>query len=221
MPINSTEVSYGFGQLGSAYSDIAQEILPPKDHVIVAITFLADNTPTVLTSEKLDESGPSYISISGSTSDTILSADDIMNFNGIHTSRVSDEEHVVNTDITLLDVASPVSKIKIGQYVMVANVDATENGSTAITWDTAQTPFPIYSGPNKAGVKVIDYDNVSKVKLSSTITTSSEGLVFLDEQHGAGGLTAASQVFPKGTTIYGRSTVFKPSAAGVICYFGK
>ena len=26
---------------------------------------------------------------------------------------------------------------------------------------------------------------------------------------------------PEGTTIYGRWTEFKPSAAGVICYFGK
>ena len=39
---NSIEVAYGFGQFGSAYSDLAQVIVPPKDHVIVAITFLAD-----------------------------------------------------------------------------------------------------------------------------------------------------------------------------------
>ena len=36
-----------------------------------------------------------------------------------------------------------------------------------------------------------------------------------------GGITAASQVFPSGLTIYGRWTAFTPSAAGVICYFGK
>ena len=44
MGINSTEVSYGFGQLGSAYTDIAQTIVPPKDHVIIAITFTEDTT---------------------------------------------------------------------------------------------------------------------------------------------------------------------------------
>ena len=54
MGINSTEVSYNFRQLGSAYSDVAQIIVPPKNHVIIAITFLADNTPTVLTPEKLE-----------------------------------------------------------------------------------------------------------------------------------------------------------------------
>ena len=63
---------------------------------------------------------------------------------------------------------------------------------------------------------------MSKVKLDAAITpTSDQALVFLDEQHGAGGITAASQVFPKGLTIYGRWTAFKPSATGVICYFGK
>jgi len=52
MGINSTEVSYGFGQLGSAYSDVDNVIIPPKDHVIVAIQFLANNTPTELVPEK-------------------------------------------------------------------------------------------------------------------------------------------------------------------------
>ena len=52
---NSTEVVYGFGQLGSAYTDLAKPIVPPQGMVIVAITFLADNTPTVLTPEKLEK----------------------------------------------------------------------------------------------------------------------------------------------------------------------
>ena len=44
---------------------------------------------------------------------------------------------------------------------------------------------------------------------------------FLGPEQGAGGITAAAQVYPKGVTIYGRWTAFQPSAAGVICYFGK
>ena len=89
MGINSTEVSYGFGQLGSAYSDLAQTIVPPKDHVIIAIQFLADNTPTILTPEKLDREGPGYIAISGSTGDDIEVADNnYFNFNSVHASHV-------------------------------------------------------------------------------------------------------------------------------------
>ena len=59
------------GQYGSAYTDIAQVIVPPKDMVIVAIHFLAANTPTILTPEILDRNGPGHIAISGSTADHV------------------------------------------------------------------------------------------------------------------------------------------------------
>jgi len=48
---NSTEVAYGFGQLGSIHGQTANSIYPPNGMVIVAIQFLADNTPTVLRPE--------------------------------------------------------------------------------------------------------------------------------------------------------------------------
>jgi len=41
---NSTEVAYGFGQLGSAFNDGAALMKPPTNKVFVAITFLADTT---------------------------------------------------------------------------------------------------------------------------------------------------------------------------------
>ena len=43
MGINSTEVSYGFGQMGSMFTDSADNaIKPPTGMVFVAITFLAE-----------------------------------------------------------------------------------------------------------------------------------------------------------------------------------
>ena len=51
MANNSTEVSYGFGQLGSIHCQTTSSVYPPKGMVIVAITFLANNTPTVLRPE--------------------------------------------------------------------------------------------------------------------------------------------------------------------------
>jgi len=40
---NSTEVAYGFGQMGSVFTDTADSpITPPTGKVFVAITFLAD-----------------------------------------------------------------------------------------------------------------------------------------------------------------------------------
>ena len=45
MGINSTEVSYGFGQMGSVFTDTADNpIKPPTGKVFVAITFLEDTT---------------------------------------------------------------------------------------------------------------------------------------------------------------------------------
>ena len=44
MAINSTEVSYGFGQMGSVFNDGVAAITPPTGKVFVAITFLADTT---------------------------------------------------------------------------------------------------------------------------------------------------------------------------------
>ena len=43
MGINSTEVSYGFGQLGNAYTTASSDaIKPPTNKVFVAITMLLD-----------------------------------------------------------------------------------------------------------------------------------------------------------------------------------
>ena len=44
MPINSTEVSYGFGQLGSVYSTDGDPIKPPIGKKFVAISFLTNTT---------------------------------------------------------------------------------------------------------------------------------------------------------------------------------
>ena len=40
MGINSTEVTYSFGQMGSIFTNLAKPVYPPKDHVIVAIQCL-------------------------------------------------------------------------------------------------------------------------------------------------------------------------------------
>ena len=44
MGINSTEVSYGFGQMGSGFTDETAALTPPTGKVIVAITFLENTT---------------------------------------------------------------------------------------------------------------------------------------------------------------------------------
>ena len=60
MGINSTEVSYGFGQLGSAYTNAgSDEIRPPLKKVWIAITMLED---TVFDAANgLDAEGSEYL----------------------------------------------------------------------------------------------------------------------------------------------------------------
>ena len=224
MGINSTEVAYGFGQMGSAYTDLAQTIIPPKDHVIVAIQFLADNVPTVMLPEKLDQTGPNFPAISAATNTLLDAADNnYFNFNGIWSSSICDAAKATGAEITLEDIPADLNRIKVGQYVLLVNETAT-SATVDMVIQTGQTPYPIYNGPNAQGVYVTAWDGASKVKLSGDIDTSSttgQALVFLDENHGAGGTTVASQTFPKGLTIYGRWVAFKPATGGVICYFGK
>ena len=49
MGINSTEVAYGFGQMGSGFVDDTGAFTPPTGKVIVAVQFLADSTISTLT----------------------------------------------------------------------------------------------------------------------------------------------------------------------------
>jgi hypothetical protein len=206
--------------MGSAYSDVAQTIIPPKDHVIVAITFLALNTPTILTNEALDRNGPGYVAISGGTGDDIeVAGNNHFNFNGVFASHVTNGTIAAGGDVTL--ATSGVGRVRVGQYVLLVNDDADEEGATVQTIDTAETPHPNYKGPSQQGVKVTGFNGTTTVNLSAQITPSSQALIFLDEYHGAGGITAAGQIYPAGITIYGRWIAFKPSAAGVIAYFGK
>ena len=44
MGINSTEVAYGFGQMGSVFNNTASAITPPTGKVFVAVTFLTNTT---------------------------------------------------------------------------------------------------------------------------------------------------------------------------------
>jgi len=68
---NSTEVAYSFGQMGSAHTDAASQVRPPKGMVIVAIQFLADNILTELTAEvPVNEHSSEFIGTAVAAHDT-------------------------------------------------------------------------------------------------------------------------------------------------------
>jgi|TARA_R110000824_G_scaffold97320_2_gene232396 hypothetical protein len=51
---NSTEVAYGFGQIGSGFSDEAVAVTPPAGKVIIAMTFLEDTILSAMVADVQD-----------------------------------------------------------------------------------------------------------------------------------------------------------------------
>ena len=221
---NSTEVSYGFGQLGSMFTNLAKPVFPPKGHVIVAIQFLAANTPTVMLTETLDAVGPQF----PGTDDTEATA---ANYLGVTEAAAASA-----TSAGVVTIADAVTNlaIKKGQFVIIgADADTIDAG---ITLDTSAGHVdPVYTGPNKQGL-IVESLTGGTYGTTLTITDINGGVVdlsgidanntlyFIDEQHAVGGTTTEGVKFPKGLTIYGRWTKFVPEAdadGGVICYFGK
>jgi|TARA_R110002050_G_C8864811_1_gene507700 hypothetical protein len=231
---NSTEVAYGFGQLGSVFTNLAYPVYPPKDHVIVAIQFLADNIPTILETETLDTHGPQF----PTHQDDQLGADGgpDASFAGVTWAAATGAGTVATGVIPIADVIAN-NLIKPGQIVIIGD-DAAEDIDTGIAVDTAAGNItPVYNGPNKHWMEVVSisggtYGTSLVVKEVGTPVSgvgvaeidhidAANQLYFLDEYHGAGGTTIEGVTFPKGVTIYGRWTEFKPATGGVICYFGK
>tara|TARA_R110002020_G_scaffold174382_1_gene365525 strand:- start:2279 stop:2935 length:657 start_codon:yes stop_codon:yes gene_type:complete len=215
---NSTEVAYSFGQMGSVFTNLAKPVFPPKDHVIVAIQFLADNTPTAMLTETLDTFGPQF----PGTRDT--EATDA-NYLGVCESAVDSAGSTAGV-VTIVANA----KIKKGQFIIVgADGDSIDGG---ITLDTSHGHLdPVYQGPNAQGlvVKEISGTSLTIANANGSVFDASSlandnTLYFLDEYHGAGGTTTEGVKFPKGCTVYGRWIKVVPEAdadGGVICYFGK
>ena len=79
MGINSTEVSYGFGQMGSMFNDGTSVMTPPTGKVFFAITFLEDttlyNAGSGLTAEDDISRGLEWASRTGAAHDTALTPD--------------------------------------------------------------------------------------------------------------------------------------------------
>jgi hypothetical protein len=228
MGINTQGVAYNFGQLGSAYTDLAAHvIIPPKDHVIVAIQNVGSTaaTPSILTPEQLDNGGPNFVNIGiGDSNATYLTGAHTGNGNGAATVRLNNN---AGGDINPVVMTTINTRVKPGQFVLLTNVDVEFDGSTTPTID-AQTPIPIYNGPNARGVKIskIDGANVHLEGHGNTafagLSPDTQMLICLDEQHGAGGMGGLGVKIPGGATIYGRYTAFAAADGDlIICYFGK
>jgi|TARA_R110000765_G_scaffold252944_1_gene354181 hypothetical protein len=212
---NSTEVAYGFGQMGSIHGKVAKPLIPPKGMVIVAVQFLARNTPVKIVSESrgVNGHGSNYVD-----TETIAS----MNFEGVTFDVDSTESAATflkGADVTI--AANP--KVKVGQYVLLVNDADTQ--LLGITIDST-TKVPNYAKGFEQGTKVATVNAAgTTLTLTEDITVANnvQHLVFIDEHNGAGGQDASGVTYPTGMIIYGRWTEFTPEAdtnGGVIAYFG-
>ena len=226
---NSTEVAYGFGQMGSAFSNLALPIYPPKDHVIVAIQFLADNTPTVMETETLHGSGPQFPTHQDDELGSAGGPD--ANYLGVVEAPATSGTAAGVITLTS-EVAATNALIKPGQVILIgADDDDIDTGLDSMDTSAGHVD-PIYQGPNKQYLEVVSISGttltVKGVGLATTANIANidtdNTIYFLDPFHAAGGTTTEGVKFPKGLTIYGRWTKFTPEAdadGGVICYFGK
>ena len=110
MPINSTEVSYGFGQMGSAHmhNDHAENLTPPDGKVIVAITMLGSTRFDTLT---CDTSNSLTYTVT-ETNDTYFGIGTTANENG--NSEQVDTSIVFPTGLTIYGRWTEVSLIPSG-----------------------------------------------------------------------------------------------------------
>ena len=234
---NSSEVAYGFGQMGSVFTNLAKPVFPPKDHVIVAIQCLADTTFSVLETETLDGQGPQFPT---HQDDELASAGGPdANYLGVVEAPATSATAAGLIRLTT-DVAATNALIKPGQVILIG--DDGDTIDVGFTVDTgAGNITPIYQGPNKQYLEVVSitgggtgagnvYVQVKAVgeppaknalAALANVDTSNT-IYFLDSYHAAGGTTVEGVTFTKGLTIYGRWTaVTTYTTAGIICYFGK
>tara|TARA_R110000824_G_scaffold14378_21_gene61307 strand:- start:1148 stop:1861 length:714 start_codon:yes stop_codon:yes gene_type:complete len=234
---NSIEVAYGFGQMGSVFTNLAKPVYPPKDHVIVAIQCLDTTAFTELETETLDTMGPQFPT---HQDDELASAGGPdANYLGVVEAPATSATAAGLITLTT-DVAATNALIKPGQVILIgADADTIDAGFTVDT--AAGNITPIYQGPNKQYLEVVSITGggtgagnvlvqvkavggataIAALAALANIDTSNT-IYFLDSYHAAGGTTVETVDFPKGVTIYGRWTAVTTSTTvGIICYFGK
>ena len=212
---NSSEVSYGFGQMGSSYHNNNKPIYPPKGMVIIAIQFLSSNKLATLETELMGPGGSQFI-----TTETSEAVEN--NYLGVTEAAMtgSNTSTVFKTNDTV-EISAANDKITVGQYVLLVN-----DGDELITGLTvdSETKTPIYKGPAKQGTIVKKVNGVNITTDPIVTASASKTMIFLDEHHGAGATDIVNAIFPTGMCIYGRWTkaalASDDPAGGAIFYFG-
>ena len=212
MGINSTEVSYGYGQFGSAYltnSSANTQFFAPAGLVIVAITGLtkgagSGGTDGVTFTNGSDGLVPEKASTGGSGAEYVNTV-----YEANHFGDTSSTGTTSGVSTTTLTIGAANANIKPG---MIIN----SNENTSIK----DIPFSL-SDPTT----VVAYDGATTVTMSKAHTVASTTIAFRHPKGvglGVGGEKANnSMVVPSGATIFGRWKACKIKTGSCIVYFGE
>ena len=205
---NSTEVAYGFGQMGCMMVDGTDAFFPPKDLVIVAITALTDIN---------------FNATGGLVSDFERYTDGANNSPWITTEA---DAHGTG-EIAAQNAHNANGGNATGVITLASADDTIQPGM--IVEEATMCPRDLV---NPYIVKSIDGTTLTVAKRNRPQATAAvaanlaaagaEINFFASHGQGKGGVEMdASNTIPKGVTIYGRWTAGKLNAAGtLIAYFG-
>ena len=215
--INSTEVSYAFGQMASAFTDTADApIYPPKGMVIVAITFLAD---TQLETLGTNSGGltSDLIADAGSTAQSAWIGTDVAAHDlGNHEDADAHNDNGSN-DTGVITLAAASALIKPGMIVEHATMCPRSLTNPYIVKSVSSTSVTLakQNDPRHTAAVAADY---------ATGSTAQKAQFYDPHSQGYGGkILDNGNTFPKGITIYGRWTgveIGNGKTGSLIAYFG-
>ena len=194
MGINSTATAYNFGQMGSAFSDLAANtITAPETMAIVAVTFLAE---TELSSLVAKDS--TLFPNTAAAAHSVTSLTRTVNQSSSSTPKIiMDQENYV----------SQADQIQLG--------DEMYDGATGVLHGTVITLDP--DGNNTKEITIsasvaITNNEVLSFRRPDAINNVGNGGLIVD----------ASNTFAAGTTIYGRweSISLNDNDGMIVAYFG-
>jgi len=190
---------FSYGQMGSAHCKTAASVIPPQGMVIVAVQFLAANTPTILRSEKTTNA-----LVDNADRNACFSTEHVAHNNGDAQQAIADGSSNTTRALTGANAA-----IKVGMQVF----SNTENLLVDGTLVAERSPC------------LVTYIDGTEIRFNRPVVGATTTLTF-SELHGTGdgGEDASGIAYPANMTIYGRWLEVKPEAdanGGVICYFGK
>ncbi len=204
---NSTEVAYGFGQMGCMMVDGTDAFFPPKDMVIVAITALTDIN---------------FHATNGLVSDFERYTDGANNSPWITTDAdahgtgeiAAQNAHNDGNAAGVITLASADATIKPGMIVEQGTMCPRDLVNPYVVKSISGTTLTVAKRNRPHATAAVRADLASGAAAAIYF--------FSPRGQGFGGVQMdASNTIPRGVTIYGRWTAGKLNAAGtLIAYFG-